>query len=132
MLFCPVRSRLRADLRAGDMVVRLGVVRAVDHAFVPTDMLHDVDLALRRPAGLSIGAEHPDRRPYPAPAGQLRAHLDEGVRPLRMAARQQPGGRIGLPAIILGLGQRLAPRGDEQRSEEHTSELQSLMRRSYA
>src|SRR3546814_6573434 len=84
-----------------------------------------------------------------------------------MAARQQPGGRIGLPAIILGLGQRLAPRGDEQRavldtrvlraiggvilllvvepalfvpggvvrpfrSEEHTSELQSLMRISYA
>src|SRR3546814_4283583 len=52
--------------------------------------------------------------------------LDEGVRPLRMAARQQPGGRISLPAIILGLGQRLAPRGDEQRAVLDTRVLRAI------
>src|SRR3546814_8123907 len=43
-----------------------------------------------------------------------------------MAARQQPGGRIGLPAIILGLGQRLAPRGDEQRAVLDTRVLRAI------
>src|SRR3546814_8318320 len=46
-----------------------------------------------------------------------------GLGQLRIAARHEPQ-----PRLLAGL----APHGVERRSEEHTSELQSLMRISYA
>src|SRR3546814_5870060 len=47
------------------------------------------------------------------------------------------GGMVGQQSLVLGVADDClncakAPRGDTSRSEEHTSELQSLMRISYA
>src|SRR3546814_1384007 len=41
-------------------------------------------------------------------------------------------GTVGIAVRDLGTGETLAYNGDTLRSEEHTSELQSLMRTSYA
>src|SRR3546814_10032461 len=45
---------------------------------------------------------------------------------------QRTAGRYGLTTMCIGGGHRIAAISERLRSEEHTSELQSLMRISYA
>src|SRR3546814_8578696 len=78
--------------------------------------------------GALDGGEHVDLRGYVERGGRLvedderrpRAERHGGHRPLQLAARYLV--RVALAEVV----------GVRQRSEEHTSELQSLMRISYA
>src|SRR3546814_2988685 len=105
-----------------------------------SDLIHIGD----RDVGLDLVARHAlrrrcvvdriDQREQPGGAVAV-AHLREREdRPLRavrvLATVLAPAGRIGLDVagVVVGVLER---RG-EQRSEEHTTELQSLMRISYA
>src|SRR3546814_7442558 len=87
---------------------------------------HPAILAVQhnREADLSVG-DHHDARDRPEDAAAV---LDDAVAAIILHV---PAERIGLLCRLRGLelgGQR----GDRHRSEEHTSELQSLMRISYA
>src|SRR3546814_5427183 len=61
---------------------------------------------------------------------------EEGANPLTVAKAYQTFQDEGLVTVKRGVGMFVAPGATERlrdlRSEEHTSELQSLMRRSYA
>src|SRR3546814_7520127 len=81
---------------------------------------------VRRAAGAGPGGAH-SRRAGAGAAGELpRHHVHRRLLPAPDAARRHDG--LEHPA---GAGQA-RPRGGRPRSEEHTSELQSLMRISYA
>src|SRR3546814_3590481 len=72
-------------------------------------------------------------RPLQGGARRLQRHPAEGARrPFRRSLRR--AAPCACPHRSVGLCARRATdaRGDHQRSEEHTSELQSLMRISYA
>src|SRR6185503_2311176 len=63
---------------------------------------HHVDLAARRPAGArDVRAEHPDRGPAAAPAGQLRAHLEAAVAQREASERVHAGRRVAVALVAL-------------------------------
>src|SRR3546814_2028457 len=64
----------------------------------------------------------PDRPPWARPRGDRRKRDRRFPRPARGGGHEKPGRGSG----------RTDPRAPARRSEEHTSELQSLMRISYA
>src|SRR3546814_7838073 len=76
----------------------------------------------------AISASHPQGGP-PPPEIDLRPQ-PEGVRRIIAAARRGRDAGVVDPQLSVVGGQ--ADEVDRRRSEEHTSELQSLMRKSYA
>src|SRR3546814_10384072 len=81
-------------------------------------------------------AAHPEARPASALGclqrrgrGKPRA---PGMASLAALHRRRGSHRLGGDAASLAEGTSAQPDGDRSRSEEHTSELQSLMRNSYA
>src|SRR3546814_5208659 len=92
-------------------------------------------------AGLAVGI---DRAAVPDRAQRLDCRLDDAARWLAVGRRDQPDAagigfevgpvhaRFGEPRVIGGGEMRHVFVPDRSRSEEHTSELQSLMRISYA
>src|SRR3546814_9413677 len=77
-----------------------------------------------------VGRERPLGRPFQkAPRDKLHAGEDKGRDAARLAARQPPR-RVHVKIAVAAMAGRAGLAN--QRSEEHTSELQSLMRISYA
>ena len=87
-------------------------------AGIEADMLHDVDLATVGPRNRLVVGQHPDRRPAPDAARQLRADFDRAICPARLAERAEPRRAVALFAPI---GQRadrirVGARLDDQRA----------------
>src|SRR3546814_10266860 len=78
--------------------------------------------ALRLAVQDGRGAQCPDAAPrlFPSPQAARTAHLRAGAQALRRAGK------------MVDLGRNATEKDWRERSEEHTSEIQSLMRRSYA
>src|SRR3546814_1287970 len=99
----------------------------------------DGDADLSQPAGLAVALDELDQ--YPRDLRQARqaelAKLARGREPAFIVGRRtdRGGEAEDQPALdLLARDRRIdePPRVDDRRSEEHTSELQSLMRISYA
>src|SRR3546814_9223932 len=116
----------------GQQIGRLEGARGVegplrDDAGAFAEQVRRDALEVRRNGRLAVGDVEMDRD---AVAGALQAALDHhAAQPDRLARLDALGlhviGRVEISRLVL-------KRGRGQRSEEHTSELQSLMRISYA
>src|SRR3546814_1531167 len=85
----------------------------------------------RLSSGLQVVAHRTQRRTEPGPGRALREIHHVAARSRRRTDQRCRCAEVAEPAIWIGAQRILVHRGFE-RSEEHTSELQSLMRISYA
>src|SRR3546814_4693213 len=88
-----------------------------------------------QPKGRMLGCTLDRPRPPPQPRSHVFAALDADApahQRRRMAAGHAPAGPRGADAGVRGGPRDGAPGAGAARSEEHASELQSLMRISYA
>src|SRR3546814_1823415 len=90
-----------------------------DTRFPYTTLFRSAEAAVRRLGTRRAGGDDGDRR------GRQRARTRPAPREARRDSRQLPDHLSAAPPYRL-------PSGGRMRSEEHTSELQSLMRISYA
>src|SRR3546814_7373271 len=103
-----------SDVCSSDLLIPLGALKEHRH---PVVSRHDRRIRTHRHAGI----DRPLVREVPA---ETRPRHDR----LILHRKPGPGLRAGGPVGVSEMGQR----DETARSEEHTSELQSLMRNSYA